>query len=317
MDISNIVNSPSESTRDNLESVEMSGNVQEAPASSSSGPSGKGLEMTGEVLLPVTLVGDYGLAKEYKLSGLWELHEKQLDFSLVRESLGFLYCGDCPYRTTKRFELTRHSFKHSKPYHCLRCEFKSAQLKDVVRHINCVHRSDFDMCNIEDFSCRWCGKSFKRKDNRNRHERTCMDGELIGEAPNQAVEAENQARIRRSREPEASQSGHTTMRDEDQELVNQLMGWATKSMGQAREIPILSEDRTLIVARRVTGARQENRFFELALRSCDEDITVDLTTSEKVKSVSGVLVSPAGCTFTVTGEGGSEHKVNVLFPTSS
>lgn len=70
----------------------------------------------------------------------------------------------------KKTHMARHDSNRTKEHVCAEdgCEMKFERRTDLIRHVGSVH------LRIKDYRCEACGKSFARKDTKNRY--VCVDG---------------------------------------------------------------------------------------------------------------------------------------------
>jgi predicted RNA-binding Zn-ribbon protein involved in translation (DUF1610 family) len=273
---------------------------------------------------PRSLVGDHGLAEVYKNFGLWERESFDFDIDSTKGADGHFYCPKCTYRASIKSSLTKHYLSHAKPYVCKRCgKFRCCQLKDVVRHINAVHRSDFDTENIMNYTCKWCGKDFARKDNKTRHEQRCKGGNRFGPGPSQQIQTLNQVRflptspnlvndseLRKARDAQVnyirtigSQSSSHESDEEDSTPSRQI----TKEA-------IESSSHTIIGLNNQTRLQMMHRTLKVSLGDCDETIDLKLEVGGQELRVSQTVMTPTGYSVEFIAQLGTKHKINLIYP---
>lgn len=112
-----------------------------------------------------------------------DLVEKKFEQAhLLCEVDGKTKCITCGKEFEKKFEATKHTLGHTKPYKCRVCGAGSGQKKDAVRHVATVHRDKLGPGSTSSYRCGKCLKEYERQDNMQRHYKTCK-GVLVAEGP--------------------------------------------------------------------------------------------------------------------------------------
>jgi len=81
-------------------------------------------------------------------------------------------CGVCNRWFRTNAKLRKHHKSHQHPIHCCRkeCQFKAAEFKDMLRHVNTNHKSLLKgLTEFDPVECNECGKKYTREDNYHRH----------------------------------------------------------------------------------------------------------------------------------------------------
>lgn len=140
---------------------------------------------TGEAVDIGTLDGSVGGDDAASSGGQADKFVKRVfDQAHIVEGVdGQFKCGTCQNEFEKKFEATKHSLKHTKPYKCTICGEGSAQKKDAHRHVNSVHKDVLGSGAPPGFQCMKCLKKFDRLDNMQRHYARCKGSLVMGKVP--------------------------------------------------------------------------------------------------------------------------------------
>jgi len=89
-----------------------------------------------------------------------------------------LQCPYCPNVYSKQYKLNKHLKVHDKPSECGLCQFKTAEVKDLNRHLWSHHRKHAASENIPNSEgvCGDCGQKCTRSDNLMRHQKRHKHG---------------------------------------------------------------------------------------------------------------------------------------------